>query len=118
MRDDDAASPTTVGAAPSPTRRTTMPTTQPNEQQKNLEQHKRQTMNTLIEAQVIQALGAPHDLLKVWVRPLWENTYRVNVLTGTDITCAKIANSFFLATDADGTIKTCSPQIKKQYESQ
>jgi hypothetical protein len=94
-----------------------MPTTQQNEQQKNLEQDKRQTMNTLIEAQVIQALGAPHDLLKVWARPLWENTYRVNVLTGTDITSAKIANSFFLAVNADGTIRTCSPEITKQYES-
>jgi hypothetical protein len=41
----------------------------------------------------------------------------VNVLIGTDITSAKIANSFFLAVNADGTIRTCSPEITKQYES-
>ena len=93
-----------------------MPMTQQNEQQKNLEQDKRQTLNTLIEAQVIQALGAPHDLLKVWVRPLWDNTYRVNVLIGTDITSAKIANSFFLAVDAEGCIMTCTPTMTKEYE--
>jgi hypothetical protein len=94
-----------------------MPTTQQTEQPNNLEQDKRQTINTLIEEQVIHALGKPRDLLKVWVRPLWENTYRVNVLTGTDITSARIANSFFLAVDADGTIRTSSPKITKQYES-
>jgi hypothetical protein len=94
-----------------------MATTQQNEQQKNLDQHKRQIMNTLIEKQVLNSLGAPGDLLKVWVRPLWENTYRVNVLTGTDLASARIANSFFLATDADGIIRTCSPIITKQYTS-
>jgi hypothetical protein len=94
-----------------------MATTQQNEQQRQLDQDKRQTMNILIEEQVIHALGEPCDLLKVWVRSLWANNYRVNVVTGKDLASAKIANSFFLAVDADGTITTSCPKITKQYES-
>jgi hypothetical protein len=94
-----------------------MSTTPKNEQQKNLEQDKRQMMNTLIEEQVIHALGEPRDLLKVWIRPLWENNYRVNVITGKDFASSRIANSFFLAVDADGRIRTSFPEITKQYDS-
>jgi hypothetical protein len=82
-----------------------------------LEQDKRQKMNNLIEEQVIQALGEPCDLLKVGIRPLWENNYRVNVITGKDFASSRIANSFFLAVDADGHIRTSAPEITKQYDS-
>jgi hypothetical protein len=94
-----------------------VPTTQQSAQNKNLDRHGREALHTLIGEQVLNTLGEPPDLLKVLVRPLWENNYRVNVLTGKDIASARIANSFFLAVDADGTIRTCSPEITKQYES-
>ena len=52
----------------------------------------------------------------MWVRPLWDNNYRVNVFIGKDMASAMIANSFFLAVDPDGQITTCNPKITKQYE--
>ncbi len=93
-----------------------MPTTQQDEQLKNRDQHKREALSNLIGEQVIHSLGQPRDLLKVWVRPLWDNNYRVNIFIGKDMASATIANSFFLAVDADGLIMTCNPKITKQYE--
>ncbi len=93
-----------------------MPTTQQNEQQNHLKHEKREALNALIREQVMHTLGQPHDLLSVSVRPLWDNNYRVNVFAGNDVTSVRIANSFFLAVDADGQITTCNPKLTKQYE--
>ena len=65
---------------------------------------------------MIGTLGKPHDLISVSVRPLWDNKYRVNVFAGKDGTSATIANSFFLAVDAEGCIMTCTPTMTKKYE--
>lgn len=65
--------------------------------------------------QVIQTLGQPSDLYRVQVRRLWENRYRVNVLTTYDGLSAKIANSYFLVTDGEGVIVTASPTLAREY---
>lgn len=92
-----------------------MPKTQQDEQPKNRD-YKREALSALIEEQIIHSLGQPRDLLKVWVRPLWDNNYRVNIFTGKDMASATIANSFFLAVDPDGQILTCNPKIMKRYD--
>lgn len=92
-----------------------MPTTQQRGQPKDLEQHKRETLNALIGEQLIHTLGEPGHLLKVQVRLLWENWYRVNVLIGEDATSARIANSYFVKADKDGNIVESTPKIMRQY---
>jgi len=92
-----------------------MATTPQREQHKKLEEDQRETLNTLIGNQVIHTLGKPGELLKVQVRRLWENYYRVNVLVGVDIASGKVANSFFLAVGSDGNIIASTPKITRQY---
>jgi hypothetical protein len=92
-----------------------MPTTLKREPQKDMEQHKRETLHTLIGEQVIHSLGEPDDLLQLQVRWLWEDYFRVNVLIGRDITSFKIANSYFVKADSDGNIVESNPNITKKY---
>jgi hypothetical protein len=80
-----------------------------------MEQHKRETLHTLIGEQVIHSLGEPGDLFQLQVRRLWEDYFRVNVLIGRDITSLKIANSYFVKADSDGTIVESNPNITKKY---
>jgi hypothetical protein len=80
-----------------------------------LERHKQEALNALIGEQVIHTLGEPASLLKVSVRPLWANVYRVNVFVGPDAVSARIANSFFLTVDGDGKIAASTPKITRQY---
>jgi hypothetical protein len=79
------------------------------------QQHERETLNVLLEAQVMHTLGKPGDLLKVQVRLLWEHHYRVNVLVGGDAASARIANSYFVKADGEGNIIASTPKITKQY---
>lgn len=92
-----------------------MPTTKQREQTRDLEHHQRDTLNALIGEQVLHALGKPPDLFQVQVRRLWENHYRLNVLTGADAASVKVANSYFLKADSDGNIIESNPKIIKQY---
>jgi hypothetical protein len=92
-----------------------MPATQQPEQRNDLKRHGRDTLNSLIGEQVILALGEPRDLLKVQIRPLWENYYRANVFTGKDAGSAQIADSYFLTADCDGNIIASAPEIAKKY---
>ena len=64
-------------------------------QDRDQEKQERQQRNALIGKNVLHALGQPADLLKVQVRPLWENHYRVNVLVGVDAASTKVAHSTF-----------------------
>jgi len=89
-----------------------MPATQQRNQDRDLEQHKSETLQTLIEEQVIHRLGTPIGLRNVQVRRLWENRYRVNILVGESAVSAKIANSYFVKADSDGNIVDSSPEIK------
>jgi hypothetical protein len=92
-----------------------MPSAQEREQHREMEQHKRGTLDAVIGEQVINILGEPGNLLQTQVRLLWNNSYRVNLLVGADVTCAKVANSYFIKTDSDGNILESTPKITKQY---
>ncbi len=69
----------------------------------------------LIRANVLKALGRPAKLFRVAVMPLWDNNYRVNVVTGEEFSSCQIPNSYFVRVDDDGTILGSTPDIKKQY---
>jgi len=75
----------------------------------------RETLNYRIKKQVIDALGKPSDLRNVQIRKVWEGHFRVNVFVGTDAGSVRIANSYFLAIDKDGSLITATPKIMKQY---
>jgi hypothetical protein len=92
-----------------------MLTTQQREQRRELKQHKRETLNALIGEQLIHRLGEPDNLLRVQVRRLWKNHYRVNVFLGADAASARIADSYFLQADGDGNIIESTPKITKHY---
>jgi len=85
------------------------------EQRKDLKQHQRETLNTLIGEQVMHTLGEPGNLLRVQVRRLWKDHYRVNVFIGPDAASAKVGESYFLQTDGDGNIVESTPKITKHY---
>ena len=72
--------------------------------------------HVLIGEQVIDALGEPAGLLRVQVRHLWDSRYRVNVFVGPDVVSARVANSYFLTVDDEGTIVTSAPRMKREYE--
>ncbi len=91
-----------------------MPPAQQREQNKELEQHKRETLHALIGEQVIHLLGKPAGPHRVQVRKLWESFYRVNVLVGVDASSLRITNSFFLKVDGEGKIAESMPNIVKQ----
>lgn len=92
-----------------------MTTTQQREESKDGGKRRRETLSALIGEKVMHALGEPRSLLKMQVRPLWENYYRVNVFIGKDAASAQIVNSYFLTADGDGNILTSAPEIRKQY---
>jgi hypothetical protein len=97
-------------AQPGP-QKTTTPATPQREQPKGMEQRRREALNALIGEQIIHLLGKPAGLLKVQVRPLWENHYRVNVLVGPDAVSARVANSYFVKADGDGNIVESTPKL-------
>ena len=84
-------------------------------EQRELKQHKHEMMDSFIEEQIMHTLGKPSNLLKVQIKRLWENCYRVNVLIGGDAASVRIANSYFVKADSDGNIVVSTPKITKQY---
>jgi hypothetical protein len=90
-----------------------MPTTQQREQDRDLEKHKSETLQALIEEQVMHRLGRAPGVRNVQVRKLWENRYRVNVLVGDNAVSAKIASSYFVKADSDGNIVDSDPEMTK-----
>ena len=87
---------------------------QPSDQAKPAAQHQLETLNESIEQQVLQALGKPSNLFKVQIRPVWDNHYRVNVLVGADAASARVANSYFLAVNAEGTLIASTPKLGRR----
>ncbi|CAN5906482.1 hypothetical protein BH23PLA1_BH23PLA1_02640 [soil metagenome] len=75
----------------------------------------RHSMDDLIGEQVVHALGKPTDLLKVQVRQVGSDRYRVNIFVGPDVISGRIADSFFLTTDGKGHIVNSSPEIVRVY---
>jgi hypothetical protein len=91
-----------------------MTTTQPGEHT-GPEQDRNEIQTGLIGKQVIQTLGRPDGLHELQVRRLWDDHFRVNVFIGADATSARIVNSYFVKTDADGKIVRSFPRITKLY---
>ncbi len=79
------------------------------------ERDMRDNLDALIGEQILHTLGEPGDLLRVQVRRLWEDHYRVNVFVGADLASARLAHSYFVVTDVDGYIAMSIPEITKQY---
>jgi len=92
-----------------------MPTTPQLERTEQIMSHAREALDSLVREQVIHNLGKPTDLLSVQVRPLWGTRYRVNVVVGANAASARVVDSFFLVTDADGSILEATPKIKRRY---
>jgi len=70
-------------------------------------------MTELVRERLLEWLGAPPDLLRVQVKPLWGSFYRANVFVGRGFT-ARMAHSFFLDV-ADGEIVSATPAINRLY---
>ena len=70
---------------------------------------------TAIVHSVMAALGRPADFLKATVRPVSGDNFRVNVVTGPDAASARIAHSFFVTADENGTVTRSTPVIVKHY---
>ena len=92
-----------------------MATAQQNRERRDKEHQEQDRRNSLIGDRVIHALGKPGGLYKVDVRPLWGKYYRVNIMIEGAAGSAKIADSFFLETDSDGSIVASSPKIARKY---
>jgi hypothetical protein len=92
-----------------------MTTTQRAERQRQEEVATTERLAALIRQQVLQILGTPPGWHAVQVRPLWGDYFRVNVLTGENITCFTIDHSFFLLTDGEGGVIESSPPMVKRY---
>jgi hypothetical protein len=75
----------------------------------------REKLDNLIREQVIQALGKPTDLRNVQVRKVWNDHYRVNVIVGENAGSVRVANSYFLVIDSEGSLIAATPKITKQY---
>ncbi len=75
----------------------------------------RDRLNDLIGEQVVHLLGTPEDMLRVQVRGVGGDRYRVNVFVGKDATSGRIAHSFFLTVDGEGNILTSSPRVARVY---
>jgi hypothetical protein len=61
------------------------------------------------------ALGRPDHFLRVTVRQVTGDAYRVNVMTGTDAASGRIAHSYFVTADKDGNVTASAPAIVKVY---
>ena len=92
-----------------------MTTTRQIDPDRAMDRFRRDALNDLIGRHVVRSLGSPVDLLKVQVRPLGADHYRVNVLVGKGSTSSRIADSFFLTADDEGNIVTSSPAIVRHY---
>jgi hypothetical protein len=71
-------------------------------------------LGSLIGRRVLEALGQRGDSYRAQVRRLWEGHYRVNLLTGEDPASTRIAASYFLVVDGDGSILASTPGITRQ----
>jgi len=92
-----------------------MPTKEQQKQEPSQAPPDRQQRDSLIGKRVLAALGQPRELYRLYVRHLWEDRYRVNIVVGEDATSAKILHSYFVVADNAGNILSSIPEIKKQY---
>ncbi len=79
------------------------------------DQQERQRILSLIARNVTLGLGQPIDFIRMQVRPLWDDYFRVNVLVGPNVSSVKVAHSYFLHADGAGNILSANPKITKKY---
>lgn len=79
------------------------------------EKQDRDQFQAAIGGHVMRTLGQPGNLLRVEVRRLWEDHYRVNVFIRAEAGTSRVAHSYFLTANAEGKIVTSIPVITKQY---
>lgn len=70
---------------------------------------------TAVGRAVMAGLGRPTDFFRVSVVRLWENNYRVNVLTGPDLSALVIAHSYFVTADDRGNVVGTTPPLARRY---
>jgi len=92
-----------------------MPTKEQEKQDAGQAPAERQRRDSLIGKGVLAVLGHPRELHRLYVRQLWEDRYRVNIVIGEDAGSAKIVHSYFVVADGAGNIVDSIPKIKKQY---
>ena len=70
-----------------------------------------------VEQWILEELGEPKNLLKVEAKPLWDDYFRVNVYTQTDVGLnAKeiaVSDSFFVFKSEAGFLS--NPPINRKY---
>jgi hypothetical protein len=64
-----------------------------------------------VRSAVLAALGRTPEVLRVIVRPLWKDHFRVNVFVGADAASASIAHSYFVQVGEAGDITSASPPL-------
>ena len=64
---------------------------------------------------VLLALGSPPSFLIVQAHHLWDSRFRVNVMVGENAACARVAHSFFVDADDDGTVLHAFPPLMRRY---
>ncbi len=72
-------------------------------------------MASIIRKNVISTLGRPPELLDVVVRELWNDYYRINVLTGVNMIAARMTHSFFVSVNSVGDILKSEPTMTRVY---
>lgn len=60
---------------------------------------------------VLAVIGRSPEVLRVVVRPLWRNHFRVNVFVGASGGSASIAHSYFVEVGEAGDIRSASPPL-------
>ena len=71
--------------------------------------------NAAIGSHVLHGLGQPGALLRVDVRHLWQDHFRVNVVVGPDAASARITHSYFLVADGAGNVLLSTPKLTRRY---
>jgi hypothetical protein len=64
---------------------------------------------------VMGRLGRPPGLHRLQCRRVFGDSYRVNVFVADGAGAARIAHSYFLVADGDGTIHSSSPLVARVY---
>jgi hypothetical protein len=71
-----------------------------------------------VEQWILEELGEPANLLRIEAKPLWDDYFRVNVYTRTDVglTAKEVAvsDSFFVFKSEAGFLS--DPPIARKYE--
>jgi hypothetical protein len=70
-----------------------------------------------VEQWILEELGEPTNLLKVEAKPLWDDYFRVNVYTQTDVGLSakevEVSDSFFVFKSEAGFLS--NPPIVRKY---